>query len=47
MRICIMAALIMIGARLEMPWYYWLVIMTDISVLIAKGIYSAKDKWDT
>lgn len=46
MRICIMAALIMIGARLEMPWYFWLVIMTDISVLIAKGIYSVKEKMD-
>lgn len=46
MRICIMAALIMVGARLEMPWYFWLIIMTDISVLIVKGIYSVKEKMD-
>ena len=46
MRICLVAALIILGVRLEMPWYYWLAIMIDFSVLVAKGVYASKDKWN-
>lgn len=39
MRLCVMIALAMIGAHIQMPWYYWVVLSLDLTVALCRGVY--------